>query len=209
MSGKPTPALHQPLTGIEHIDPFALFGTWFAEAKASEPNDPDAMSVATVDETGQPSCRILLLKGHDARGFVFYTNQNSRKASQIRKTPRAALTFHWKTLRRQIRIEGTCETVTVQEADAYFATRSRPSQIGAWASDQSAILPSRAVFEEHIAEMTRRFEGQPVPRPPHWTGTRVRPQLIEFWQDMPYRLHDRTVFYAREAGGWDVKKVYP
>ncbi len=204
-----TPNLHQPLTGIEHIDPFALFAEWYAAAKASEINDPDAMSVATVDETGQPSCRILLLNGTDSQGFVFYTNQNSRKAAQIRKMPRAALTFHWKALRRQVRIEGICESVTAQEADAYFATRSRASQIGAWASDQSAILLNRAVFEEHIAEMTRRFDGQPVPRPPHWGGTRVRPSLIEFWQDMPHRLHDRTVFYAREDGGWDVKKLYP
>jgi pyridoxamine 5'-phosphate oxidase len=204
-----TPRLHQPLTGIESLDPFALFATWFAEAQAAESNDPEAMSLATVDETGQPSCRIVLLKGYDARGFVFYTNQHSRKAAHIRTTPRAALTFHWKSLRKQVRIEGQCEPVTAQEADAYFASRSRPSQIGAWASDQSAILPNRGVFEDHIAAMTTRFAGQPVPRPPHWTGTRVRPALMEFWQDMPYRLHDRTVFYARNDGGWDVKKLYP
>jgi pyridoxamine 5'-phosphate oxidase len=204
-----TASCHQPLTGIETLDPFTLFAAWFAAAKANELNDPDAMSVATVDETGQPSCRMLLLKGYDARGFVFYTNQNSRKAAHIRKTPRAALTFHWKSLRKQVRIEGVCETVTAQEADAYFASRSRLSQIGAWASDQSAILPNRGVFEEHITEATQRFEGQPISRPPHWTGTRVRPMLIEFWQDMPHRLHDRTVFYARDDGGWDVKKLYP
>jgi pyridoxamine 5'-phosphate oxidase len=204
-----TPLLHQPLYGIEHLDPFALFTDWFTAAKASEINDPDAMSLATVDAGGQPSCRMVLLKGFDHRGFVFYTNQHSRKAAHIRKTPRAALTLHWKSLRRQVRIEGVCEMVTAQESDAYFASRSRMSQLGAWASDQSAILPNRGVFEEHLREVSARFDGKPVPRPPHWSGTRVRPTLMEFWQDMPHRLHDRTVFYAREAGGWDVKKLYP
>jgi pyridoxamine 5'-phosphate oxidase len=194
--------------GRMSADPHILFESWLAEAKASEPNDPNAMAVATVGVDGQPSVRMVLLKGHDERGFVFYTNFESRKAAELRATPRAALLFHWKSLRRQIRIEGPIEPVSEAEGDAYFATRHRDSQLGAWASDQSRPLPSRAVFEARFAEMEARFAGGGVPRPPHWSGFRVMPERIEFWSDRAHRLHERRLF-TRSAAGWDESLLYP
>lgn len=189
-------------------DPFALFDQWFAEARASEPNDSNAMALATVDAAGQPSLRMVLLKGHGPDGFVFYTNRESRKAGELAAVPRAALLFHWKSLRRQIRIEGAVDLAGDAESDAYFASRSRDSQLGAWASDQSRPLDRRATFEARYEAMRERFEGRPVPRPPHWGGYRVTPARIEFWQDRAHRLHERRVF-TREGEGWTEGLLYP
>jgi pyridoxamine 5'-phosphate oxidase len=189
-------------------DPYALFNGWYAEARESEPNDSNAMALATADTEGQPSVRMVLLKGHDARGFVFYTNLHSRKARDLIDTPKAGLLFHWKSLRRQVRIEGPVEDVSQDEADAYFASRPRDSQLGAWASDQSQPLPSREVFEAQFAEMAARFDGQDVPRPPHWSGFRVVPHRIEFWHDRPHRLHERRLF-VREGEAWREGLLYP
>ena len=193
---------------MTETDPHALFEDWFAEARAAEPNDPHAMALASVGADGQPSVRMVLLKGHDARGFAFYTNYESRKARELLATPRAALLFHWKSLRRQIRIEGPVSKVTEAEGDAYFATRPRDSQIGAWASDQSRPLDSRETFEARFEAMARRFEGGPVPRPPHWSGFRVRPERIEFWLDRAHRLHERRLF-TRVGDGWTETMLYP
>jgi pyridoxamine 5'-phosphate oxidase len=189
-------------------DPFQLFDDWFAEAKASEPNDAEAIALATADAGGRPSVRMVLLKGHGPAGFVFYTNEESAKGAQLAANPRAALLFHWKSLRRQVRIEGPVERVAAADADAYFASRSRDSQLGAWASDQSRPLDSRATFERRFKEVQQRFEGADVPRPPHWGGYRVLPERIEFWSDRPHRLHERRLF-ERQDGGWCEGLLYP
>jgi len=191
-------------------NPFALFQAWYAEAEASEPNDPNAMSVSTVDADGRPSCRILLLKGLDDQGFVFYTNTLSRKGAQLSARPVAALCFHWKSLRRQVRVEGPVQPVTAAEADAYFASRPRGSQIGAWASLQSRPLEDRATLERRVREVEAEFADRPVPRPAHWSGYRVLPDLMEFWQDREFRLHDRITF-SRSDGepGWTIGRLYP
>ena len=189
-------------------DPFALFQAWLAEAERSEPNDPNAMSLATVGADGAPSARMVLLKGFDARGFSFYTNLGSRKAQELDARPRAALCFHWKSLRRQVRVEGPVERVSDDEADAYFATRARVSQLGAWASKQSQILASRFELETRVAKYTARFALGPVPRPAHWSGYRVLPQSIEFWEDRPFRLHMRFRF-RREGDTWQGEELYP
>ena len=189
-------------------DPFRLFDEWFAEARESEINDPGAMALATADAAGRPSVRMVLLKGHGPEGFVFYTNEHSAKGGELAENPRAALLFHWKSLRRQVRIEGPVERVAEEEADAYFATRARDSQLGAWASDQSRPLDSRATFEQRFEEVEARFEGTDVPRPPHWRGYRVVPERIEFWMDRPYRLHVRRLF-TRDGERWSEGLLYP
>ena len=189
-------------------DPISLFDTWFAEARASEPSDSEAMALATIDAAGHPSVRMVLLKGHDARGFVFYTNLDSRKGVELAANPAAALLFHWKSLRRQVRIEGPVEAVSDAEADLYFASRSRDSQLGAWASDQSRPLDSRATFEARFDAMTARFEGGDVPRPPRWSGFRVVPTRIELWCDRAHRLHERRLF-VRSGDGWSEGMLYP
>jgi pyridoxamine 5'-phosphate oxidase len=189
-------------------DPLALFDEWLAEARASEPNDPEAMALATVGTNRLPSVRMVLLKGHGPDGFVFYTNEQSAKGEQLSANPRAALLFHWKSLRRQVRIEGTVERVASAEADAYFASRARDSQLGAWASDQSRPLDRRETFEQRFQDVKRRFDGQDVPRPPHWGGYRVVPARIEFWSDRPHRLHERRLF-TRAGPAWTEGLLYP
>ena len=189
-------------------DPFALFDAWFAEAKAAERNDPNAMALATASADGQPSVRMVLLKGHGPQGFTFYTHADSRKGEELAANPNASLLFHWKALRRQVRIDGPVEEVSAAEADAYFATRSHDSQLGAWASDQSRPLDTRATFEARYDEMKDWFAGQDVPRPPRWIGFRVVPRQIEFWTDRAHRLHERRLF-TRTDGGWDESLLYP
>ncbi len=189
-------------------DPIALFDSWFAEARASELNDSNAMALATADGDGRPAVRMVLLKGHGPDGFVFYTNRDSRKAGELADNAHAALLFHWKSLRRQVRIEGPVSHASDAESDAYFASRSRDSQLGAWASDQSRPLDDRATFEARFAAMTERFAGGNVPRPPHWGGYRVTPARIEFWQDRAHRLHERRLFVA-EHDGWTEGMLFP
>lgn len=197
-------------------DPLMLFDAWFDQAKASEPSDPEAMALATTDETGQPSVRMVLLKDFGPTGFTFFTNLDSRKGVEIAADPNVALLFHWKSMRRQIRIEGPAAPVTDAEADAYFATRGRDSQLGAWASDQSRPLDSRPMFEARFAEVAERFAAGIVPRPPRWSGFRVKPERIEFWSDRPHRLHERRLF-TRDPGsgsgaggdGWRESLLYP
>jgi pyridoxamine 5'-phosphate oxidase len=194
----------------EADEPMRLFTAWFEEAVRREPADPNAMALATVDADGVPNVRMVLLKGVDERGFVFYTNRDSTKGSELEHAPRAALVFHWKSLTRQVRVRGTVEPVTDAEADAYFATRPRLAQIGAWASRQSAPLESRLAFEKAVALYTAKYVVGTVPRPPFWSGYRVMPQAIEFWHDRPFRLHDRIEFRREGLGGaWTKTRLYP
>jgi pyridoxamine 5'-phosphate oxidase len=190
------------------IDPFDLFRAWYDEARAAEINDPDAMALATADADGRPSLRMVLLKGVDPRGFVFYTNRESRKADELAVNAQAALLFHWKSLRRQVRIEGPVEQASDLESDAYFSSRGRDSQLGAWASDQSRPLDARTTFEGRFEAAQLRFDGQAVPRPPHWGGYRVSPERIEFWQDRAHRLHERRLF-VRDGEAWREGLLYP
>ncbi len=189
-------------------DPFELFDRWFADAVAAEPEDPNALCLATVDADGQPSARMVLMKRHDASGFIFYTNLESRKGLALAASPRVALLFHWKSLRRQVRIEGSAKPIPAEEADAYYATRDRISRLGAHASCQSRPLADRATLEARIAEAERRFATDAIPRPEHWSGFRVKPAAIEFWHDRPHRLHDRVLF-ERQEQGWRSSRRYP
>ena len=191
----------------EH-DPIARFRDWLAEAGASEPNDPNAVALATADTDGRPSVRMVLLKGLSDAGFVFYTNQQSRKGGELADNPHAALLFHWKSLRRQVRVEGPVEPVSDAEADAYFASRGRESRLGAWASDQSRTLPDRATLENRLEDVKTRFGEGDVPRPPHWSGYRVVPQRIEFWSDGSARLHHRELF-ERDGESWTMRLLHP
>jgi len=189
--------------------PLKLFQSWLAEAHELEPNDPTAMTVATADADGAPSARMVLLKDADARGFVFYTNTDSQKGRELDANPRAALVFHWKTLRRQIRVNGAVERVSDAEADAYFASRARGSQVGAWASDQSQLLDGRFELEKRVAKFAAKFGIGTVPRPPFWTGYRVVPARFEFWQDKPFRLHERIIYTRADDGGWSTGRIFP
>ena len=194
----------------EKSDPLALFATWYAEAENSEPNHPSALSLATVGPDGTPAVRMVLLKDYDPRGFVFYTNYESRKGQHLLAHPRAAMLFHWKSLRRQVRLEGPVAPTSPEEADAYFASRARGSQIGAWASEQSRPLESRFALEKRVAEFAARHVVGKVPRPPYWSGFRLQPLLIEFWQDGAFRLHDRLE-YRRPTpeAPWTTRTLYP
>jgi pyridoxamine 5'-phosphate oxidase len=193
---------------IPDSDPFALFDSWFAEAQASEPNDANAMALATATPDGRPSVRMVLLKGHGADGFVFYTNAQSRKGGEIAANPEAALLFHWKSLRRQVRIEGPLSEVTAAEADAYFHARARESQLGSAASDQSRPLDARQTYLDRVETLAAEYAGQEIPRPPHWTGFRLTPERIEFWLDRPNRLHERRRF-TRDGDRWTSTLLYP
>jgi len=198
----------EPLPLLPEADPIALFEAWLKAAVESEPNDANAMTVATVDADGLPDARMVLLKDVGPDGFTFYTNLESAKGRELAANPRAALLFHWKSLRRQVRVRGAVERVSDAEADAYFATRARHSQLGAWASDQSRPLTDRFALEKRVAEAGLRFGLGKVARPPHWSGFRVRPQSIEFWRDRPFRLHERLVF-TRAAQGWTTSRLFP
>lgn len=198
----------EPPALLSEVDPFQLFNDWLTEALQKEPNDANAMALATADADGLPDVRMVLLKEADDRGFVFYSNLGSAKGRQLAANPQAALLFHWKSLRRQVRVRGTVTPVTPEEADAYWATRARPAQLGAWASDQSQALPDRLALEKRIAEVGLKFGLGKVPRPPHWSGWRVTPQVVEFWRDRPFRLHERLVF-VREGEGWTTRRLFP
>jgi pyridoxamine 5'-phosphate oxidase len=189
-------------------DPFTLFDAWFGEAKAAEPADAEAMALATADADRRPSVRMVLLKGVGPKGFVFYTNEQSQKGEELAENPEAALLFHWKSLRRQVRAAGSIERVSEADADSYFDTRGRDSQLGAWASDQSRPLESRDTFERRFEAMKQRFDGMAIPRPPHWGGYRLVPRSIEFWSDRPHRLHERRLFTCTD-GGWTEGLLYP
>ena len=190
-------------------DPLELFRAWYAEAGESEPNDPNAMALATADAEGMPSVRMVLLKDYDAAGFVFYTNLESRKGAHLHANPKAALVMHWKSLRRQVRVEGHVSQVSDAEADAYFASRSRGSQIGAWASKQSHPMTGAHDLERAVAQYTAKFNVGTVPRPAHWSGFRIGPTRIEFWREGRFRLHERILYVADGAGGWTIQRLYP
>ena len=192
----------------EAAEPYRLFAQWLEDATASEPNDPNALALATVDADGLPDVRMVLLKGFDERGFVFYTNFESAKGREILGSMKAAMCFHWKSLRRQVRVRGPVEQVSDAEADEYYASRARGSRIGAWASKQSRPLESRFALEKAVAEYTAKHAIGDIPRPPYWSGFRIMPQSIEFWHDRPFRLHDRVVF-TRNADAWDRTRLYP
>ncbi|MDF8332915.1 pyridoxamine 5'-phosphate oxidase [Novosphingobium cyanobacteriorum] len=198
-----------PADAIPSADPFDLFEAWFAEARGSEPNDPNAMALATATPQGLPSVRMVLLKGHGRDGFVFYTNFESRKGRELAANPNVALLFHWKSLRRQIRIEGPIRQVTDAEADAYFASRHPQSRIGSAASDQSRPLPSREVYLDRVEALEAQYPDGEVPRPAHWSGYRVTPTAMEFWQDREFRLHERRRFTFAASGGWTSTLLYP
>ncbi|MDV6227712.1 pyridoxamine 5'-phosphate oxidase [Nitratireductor aquimarinus] len=193
----------------ERSEPFRLFAEWLEDATKSEPNDPNALALATVDPDGMPNVRMVLLKGFDERGFVFYTNFESAKGGEILSAEKAAMCFHWKSLRRQVRIRGPVEQVSDAEADEYYASRPRGSRIGAWASKQSRPLESRFALEKAVAEYTAKFAVGEIPRPAHWSGFRIVPSQIEFWHDRPFRLHDRVVFTRDDQGAWQTKRLYP
>ena len=204
----PTELTSGDFTAAEN--PFLLFAEWFAEAQANEPNDPNAMALATVDADGLPDVRMVLMKGYDTDGFVFYSHIASQKGRELAGNPKAALLFHWKSLRRQVRVRGDIEIVTDAEADEYYASRPRGSRIGAWASKQSRPLEGRFALEKAVAEYTARYAIGEIPRPPHWSGFRLKPVSIEFWHDRPFRLHDRVEFRRTEDGrGWTKVRMYP
>ena len=203
----------KPLTDSDFTaaqEPFDLFRQWFADATACEPNDPNAMALATVDPQGMPDVRMVLMKGYDEQGFVFYTNTGSAKGTQLLASRKAAIVFHWKSLHRQVRVRGPIEQVSDAEADAYFQSRPRDSRIGAWASQQSRPLESRFALEKAVAVNAAKYAVGTVPRPPHWTGFRIMPVAIEFWHDRPFRLHDRITFSRAEPNGdWTKHRLYP
>ncbi len=196
------------MSSLETTDPIDLFKAWLADAEKGEPNDPTAVALATATPAGAPSVRMVLLKAVDERGFVFYTNMESRKAGELLSNPQGALCFHWKSLRRQVRVEGPVGVVTREEADAYFASRPRPSQIGAWASKQSQPMEGRFELEKRVAQYTAKFGFGPIPRPQFWSGFRLSAERVEFWASHQFRLHDRVV-YRRDAGGWKAQDLYP